>query len=159
MFGCVIQLVAILISIAYLFIPLCTLAFEVEIVILSLLFLTNLIGGNVVLIILRLRRRSLVGYKYVKGISVLFLIASLAIGLDRVKYVSRDYSTFNGVVTEKYISKNHGVKGIITSNKKIEPIDEKLWKNLFIGDSLLKNSCCDTVLQFRYGKYHSFMLY
>ena len=66
----------------------------------------------------------------------IFLLSMVFLNQVEIKKMS-----FSGIVSKKYISKNHAQRGLEIDSEKFEPIPVKLWNGVNEGDYVEKKSC------------------
>jgi hypothetical protein len=88
------------------------------------------------------------GKKYMPLLFVLFLSTAPTFfsSLSRQSQTVKNYWEFSGVVTDKYVSKNHAAKALKIGEKVYEPFPLKLWDLIKTGDVVEKRACSDIIL-------------
>jgi hypothetical protein len=100
---------------------------------------------------------SLFLYSHIKGdkakehiplfiLMLLFAAPTLLTPSSRQAQTTKNYWEFDGVVTEKYVSKNHAAKALTINDSVFEPFPLKLWEIIKIGDKLEKQTCNGNIL-------------
>jgi len=77
---------------------------------------------------------------------LLFAAPTLLTSSSRQAQTTKNYWEFDGVVTEKYISRNHAAKALTINDTVYEPFPLKLWEIIKIGDKLEKQTCNGNIL-------------
>jgi len=88
------------------------------------------------------------GKKYAPLLFLLFFSTSPTFftSVSRQYQTTKNYWDFEGVVTEKYVSKNHANKALIIDGAIYEPFPLKLWGLIKKGDIVKKHTCSSVIL-------------
>ena len=133
------------ITLANIFIPICSLSALLEVVLHLISFAT------IFLIVLPLPIFfSVVKENEKKYFPFLFLTFFSAApvfwsSMDRGHAFEKKSWNFEGEVDEIYVSSNHAAKSIIIKGKNYEFIPPHIWNNIIVGDTLSKSSCSDII--------------
>jgi|GEM_PF-4649163 len=88
------------------------------------------------------------GKKYAPLLFLLFFCTAptLFTSASRHSQVVKNYWEFDGIVTEKYVSKNHAAKALTIGDTVYESFPIKLWELIKKEDVVTKQVCNDIIL-------------
>ena len=140
--------IAVCVCLAYvnLSIPQCELSRGTEVALSAASMLTFFIIMLPLVLIGSIKRRK--DKKYAAFVfAVFFIIApTVMIGVQRVTQTQRNYWRFEGAISDKYISNNHGSKSLVVAGKEYEFIPEEIWNEAEIGGKIRKDVCSNIIL-------------
>ncbi len=84
-----------------------------------------------------------------------FLVASVFTGRRRNFDLEQHYWDFEGIVSKKYLSSNHGARSIIVNDSDYEYIALEFWNTVREGD-LVAKKVCDTFVYVHGRKVNAF---
>lgn len=95
------------------------------------------------------------GKRYAPLMFFIFFCSGPLIWLSmyRQNAVEIAYWSFNGSITNKYLSSNHALESLTIGGVNYENIPDAIWSHVKIGDTIVKKSC-NNVIQINGGNIH-----
>ncbi|WKD50599.1 hypothetical protein [Microbulbifer spongiae] len=126
-------------SLSSIYTPTCVISFPSEILIRKSIIYSALIVGNIFVLTMFFIRTKI---NFICTTFVLlFIVLSIFTSTQREFELERLHWKFDGVVSKKYRSDNHGARTIKVNGVDYEYIAPDLWDSINVGDRVSKNSC------------------